>query len=229
MAEDNSNTTTAASFGQRVRDLKPSTAATAKKRRSSLIRRDRADFDFRLPRLPKAAWLSLVIVPAPFLVPFFWPGPHARSPSAFEAAAEARPAPFLSVVPVKAADTEMDAAIRRARAGLAGFLERMDDPAPGERGFALKVALPDEQGALEHIWTTNVTRAGAKFQARVANAPVAVRGIKAGSVIEFEEAQVSDWMFRRDGRIVGNETIYPLLKSMPAAQAAQYRAMLAAK
>ena len=34
---------------------------------------------------------------------------------------------------------------------------------------------------------------------------------------EFREADISDWMFTRNGKIVGGETIKPLLKAMPKA------------
>ena len=38
-----------------------------------------------------------------------------------------------------------------------------------------------------------------------------------GELAEFTEADISDWMFMRNGKIVGGETIRPLLKSMPKA------------
>ena len=36
---------------------------------------------------------------------------------------------------------------------------------------------------------------------------------------EFTEADISDWMLMRNGKIIGGETIWPLLKSMPKADA----------
>lgn len=225
---DTTNSTTAASaaFGQRTRDLRRATSV-AQKKRSSLIKRDQGGFELRWPAWSKPAWLALAIVPAPFLVPFLWPDAPGGFNSSLEAAAAPRAAMFVSVVAVAAADAEMDAAIARARSGLTAFLDKAEEPAGDERGFALKVALPTRAGTLEHIWTANIQRVGAKFQGQVVNAPIDVEGIKAGSTIEFEELQISDWMFRRGGKIVGNETMRPLLKSMPEAQAARYRAMLA--
>jgi uncharacterized protein YegJ (DUF2314 family) len=38
---------------------------------------------------------------------------------------------------------------------------------------------------------------------------------------------MSDWMFMRDGKMHGNYTMRPLLKTMPAEQAAKLRSMLA--
>jgi uncharacterized protein YegJ (DUF2314 family) len=42
----------------------------------------------------------------------------------------------------------------------------------------------------------------------------------------FKEADISDWMFMRNGKIVGGETIRPLLKSLPKANADALRAKL---
>ncbi len=50
--------------------------------------------------------------------------------------------------------------------------------------------------------------------------------VEAGERYSFKEADISDWMFMRNGKIVGNETMRPLLKRMPKAEAARYRAML---
>ena len=49
---------------------------------------------------------------------------------------------------------------------------------------------------------------------------------KAGDVTEFREADISDWMFTRNGKIVGGETIRPLLKAMPKADADALRARM---
>ena len=45
-------------------------------------------------------------------------------------------------------------------------------------------------------------------------------------MVEFKEADISDWMFMRNGKIVGGETIRPLLKAMPKADADALRARM---
>ena len=50
--------------------------------------------------------------------------------------------------------------------------------------------------------------------------------MRAGQRIEVADSQISDWMYLRNGKIVGNYTMRPLLKRMPAQDAARYRAML---
>jgi uncharacterized protein YegJ (DUF2314 family) len=61
--------------------------------------------------------------------------------------------------------------------------------------------------------------ADGRYSGRFANAPRDLPGKKAGEVALFKEADISDWMFTRNGKIVGGETIKPLLKGMPKADA----------
>jgi uncharacterized protein YegJ (DUF2314 family) len=68
--------------------------------------------------------------------------------------------------------------------------------------------------------------------ATVKNAPILAsrslqRGVQRGQRIEVNERQISDWMYLRAGKIVGNYTMRPLLQRMPPEEVARYRAMLA--
>ncbi len=62
----------------------------------------------------------------------------------------------------------------------------------------------------------------------VNNDPNDVTTVKLGQRIDFPIEQITDWMFLREGKIVGNATLRVLLKYMAKEQADQYRAMLAA-
>ena len=68
--------------------------------------------------------------------------------------------------------------------------------------------------------------ADGRYSGRFANAPRDLPGKKAGEVALFSEADISDWMFTRNGKIVGGETIKPLLKSLPKADADALRARM---
>ena len=77
------------------------------------------------------------------------------------------------------------------------------------------------------IWMAEVKRLpGGRYSGRFANQPRDLPGRKAGEVALFGEADISDWMFMRNGKIVGGETIRPLLKSLPKADADALRARL---
>jgi uncharacterized protein YegJ (DUF2314 family) len=124
-------------------------------------------------------------------------------------------------------DPEMAAAIAKARTQLPVFWKALEKPGAGEDRFALKVAIKD--GAdVEHFWLIDVAREGDKYVGTINNQPEIVNNVSAGERYTFADADISDWMFMRNDKIVGNETMRPLLKRLPKAQADEYRAMYAA-
>jgi uncharacterized protein YegJ (DUF2314 family) len=131
-----------------------------------------------------------------------------------------------SYIKVPNQDAEMEEAKAQARATLPQFWDKLANPGAGEEGFALKVALPYGGNSTEHIWTKDVERKDGKTTGVINNVPRDVKGIRVGQRIDIAEAQISDWMFMRNGKMVGNYTLRPLLKRMPPKDAARYRAML---
>jgi uncharacterized protein YegJ (DUF2314 family) len=137
------------------------------------------------------------------------------------------------VIDVSSANAEMNAAIAKGRATLPTFWASYDAPKPSETGHSLKVRFPNPRTNGEHIWIAEVKRiadvkriAEGRYSGRFANAPRDLPGKKAGDMAEFKEADISDWMFTRNGKIVGGETIKPLLKAMPKADADALRARM---
>ena len=123
-------------------------------------------------------------------------------------------------------DAEMEEAKANARATLSHFWDKLAGPGTGEEGFALKVALPYGENNTEHIWSKDVERRNGKISVVINNVPRDVKTVRAGQRIEVADSQISDWMYLRNGKIVGNYTMRPLLKRMPPQDAARYRAML---
>jgi uncharacterized protein YegJ (DUF2314 family) len=140
-------------------------------------------------------------------------------------AASAQNRPGFTHVPSD--DPEMIAAQAKARATLAEFWSKLERPGPGESDFALKVGLPVNATAQEHIWVANIQRGGGKIFGRISNEPVDLKTVKRGQRIEIVEDQISDWTYLRDGKIVGNFTVRPILNRLPPQEAERYRAMLA--
>ena len=132
-----------------------------------------------------------------------------------------------SFITVPKIDEEMVLAKAKARETLPLFWAKFANPAPNENGFVLKVALPHGNGSTEHIWTRNVEMKDGKIFATINNVPRHVKNVRLGDRIEVKEEQISDWLYLRDGKIVGNYTLKPVLKRMPPADAAKYRATLA--
>jgi uncharacterized protein YegJ (DUF2314 family) len=122
-------------------------------------------------------------------------------------------------------DEEMNAAIAKARSTLPIYWKTFDNPAKGERGFSLKVRVTDESG-IEHFWVGSLERKNGKVFGTIDNEPNTVKSVKFGQRIEVPEADITDWMFLRGDKIVGNYTVRPLLKSMPKEKADKVRAAL---
>ncbi len=130
------------------------------------------------------------------------------------------------VVSVGADDAEMTAAIARARAELPSFWQKFDHPDHGESGFALKLKITDSHGT-DHFWLIDLERKDGKILGTINNAPDTVTTVKLGDRIPVPEADISDWLYMRDGKMYGNYTLRPLFKSMPPEEVAKMKKMLA--
>jgi uncharacterized protein YegJ (DUF2314 family) len=150
----------------------------------------------------------------------------AVTPPAAEKPAAAVPpsAPKDGVISVLSEDKEMNAAIEKARGSVGEFWKSYDGPAANETDHALKVAIAGN-GTTEHFWLTRIRREGDKFSGVISNRPQSVTSVKLGQRYEFTAEMVSDWTFKRNGKLVGNETMRALLPRMPEEQAAVYRQM----
>lgn len=132
-----------------------------------------------------------------------------------------------AIVDVATGNPEMVAAITKARATLPAFWAAYEAPKSNEDGHALKVRFPTRGTNGEHIWMAEVKKLpDGRYSGRFANQPRDLPGKRAGDLVEFTAADISDWMFLRNGKIVGGETIRPMLKLMPRADADALRARL---
>jgi uncharacterized protein YegJ (DUF2314 family) len=129
-------------------------------------------------------------------------------------------------VSVAADDPEMLAAIAKARETLPQFWTAFDKREKGEGGFSLKVKISDKSGS-EHFWATEIQRRDGKILGTINNDPNIVSTVKLGDRIEIPEGDISDWLYMREGKMVGNETLKPLLKTMPASEAGRLKSMMA--
>lgn len=129
-------------------------------------------------------------------------------------------------ISVPSDDPAMDAAIAKARDTLPQFWQAFQARSRGDDGFALKVRIDDEFGT-EYFWVINIERRDGTITGEINNDPGVVRSVKLGERIEVPERDISDWLFMRRGKMVGNETLRPLLKLMPEAEAERLKSMLA--
>ena len=131
------------------------------------------------------------------------------------------------IVDVPNSDAEMNAAMAKARASLATFWASYEAHKPNETSHSLKVRFATGGTNGEHIWIADVKKKpGGTYAGRLANEPRDLPSKHEGDAVEFKDADISDWMFMRGGKIVGGETIKPLLKSMTKREADAYRALM---
>jgi uncharacterized protein YegJ (DUF2314 family) len=78
----------------------------------------------------------------------------------------------------------------------------------------------------EHFWLVEIQRAGGRYSGIINNEPVYAKQVKAGQRYEFGDAEISDWLFMRNGKMVGNETMRPVLKQLPKEEADEYRQIM---
>ena len=105
-----------------------------------------------------------------------------------------------------------------ARNTLNVFFRHLNTPDAGERNFSVKYALPVDGGGdvdVEQIWIGNIGFRDGGFYGTVASTPVYLTSLGRGDRVGFSAEAVTDWMFTRNGRIVGGYSIRYLLERIP--------------
>jgi len=119
---------------------------------------------------------------------------------------------------------EMEQAIETARSKVDVFLAELASPTGTDH--AVKAAVEDD-GQTEHFWLTGVVYKNGAFTGRISNQPGVINSVAFGQLWTVSKEEVSDWKFMKDGKIHGNYTMRPLLKTLSKEEAARYRKMLA--
>jgi uncharacterized protein YegJ (DUF2314 family) len=135
-------------------------------------------------------------------------------------------APRDEVILFDADDPAMNAAIKKARNALPDFWKMFAAPGPDISDFALKLGISDGK-MVEHFWCADIQGDAGKAKCAIANEPQNVFTVSNGQTIDVDAAIISDWMYRKNGKIVGGHTIRVMITRMGPEEAAQTRAMLA--
>jgi uncharacterized protein YegJ (DUF2314 family) len=123
-------------------------------------------------------------------------------------------------------DPAMQEATRTAQQTLPFFWRQMQNPDENESMFSVKVRLEDGDLA-EHFWLAEVEPVGDMVRGKLDNVPNIVRNYKDGQEVTVPNTEISDWMFMRDEKIVGNFTLRTQLNKFPEEKQAEMSAMLA--
>ena len=144
---------------------------------------------------------------------------HSKSPNQSKEAAS-------SDQSIQEEDPELYKAKQKARASLEKFWLALENVKEGEDSFMIKVRIQDPYGA-EDFWCGKIQKSAEEIRCTIANEPKEVQSVSFGQSIVVEQAQIVDWMFRRNGYIHGNFTMRVLIERMPPEKADYYRSMLA--
>ena len=115
-------------------------------------------------------------------------------------------------------DPVLDEIALEARAAISDFIRHMRNPQKGEEQFRIKYPFPADSGSgidKEYIWLSGITFKNGRYYGCVANRPYYISGIKEGSEAAFSMDDIADWMYLRNGKIVGGRSIKYLIEKIP--------------
>jgi uncharacterized protein YegJ (DUF2314 family) len=118
-------------------------------------------------------------------------------------------------------DVQIDQATRHARRTVPEFVQALQHPLPGDRDFAVK-KLFIKDGKAEHIWLTDVHFVGNRFVGLVDNKPLYIPGLQLGDKVSVNPDEISDWLYVRNGQLVGGYTVRVLLTELSPADKAAF-------
>ncbi len=123
---------------------------------------------------------------------------------------------------VRSDDPQMLAAINKARDSLRQFCDALAHPKPNQKSFVLKVAF-QRGDEVEHIWVADLNLSGKNPQGVIADEP-RMKGLRFMQQVSFDPADITDWMYIEDGRLVGGYTTRLLRERMSAEERKQFDA-----
>ncbi|MBW8865182.1 MAG: DUF2314 domain-containing protein [Verrucomicrobia bacterium] len=122
-------------------------------------------------------------------------------------------------------DADMNAAIAKARSTLPQFWQVFEHPDHGESDFCLKVKITDKN-EVEHFWAADIERTNNIIKSTISNDPEFVHNVKNGDRITIPEADISDWLYMKDKKMVGNYTLRAMFKEMKPDEVEKYKKMM---
>ena len=127
------------------------------------------------------------------------------------------------VAVVDAEDAEMNAAILQAQQTTKSFLQILVAPMPNQTDFSVKRPYPAKGSSdKEHIWISHLSFDGNLLHGTIENDPVGIEHLQLGDPVSFPPAELSDWMYLEDGKIVGGYTTRVSYNHMTAAEKADF-------
>jgi uncharacterized protein YegJ (DUF2314 family) len=102
-------------------------------------------------------------------------------------------------------DKQMDRAVENAQRTLGFFMAALHATHTGDTLFEIKKGFIDGD-KVEHLWMKRVTYDGKNFHGEIDNRPRDVNNVHLGQRVTVAPEAVSDWMFLKDGKLIGGYT-----------------------
>jgi uncharacterized protein YegJ (DUF2314 family) len=126
--------------------------------------------------------------------------------------------PGESTVIAAQADTGILRIADEAQSGLSVFFRQLARAQAGESNFSVKYPFAADEGGgvgTEHIWLTGIHFKDGRYYGKLAGTPVHLSGLRRGDTVTFIADDITDWMYVKDGKIVGGFSIKYLLEKIP--------------
>ena len=102
-------------------------------------------------------------------------------------------------------DKQMDRAVENAQRTLGFFMAALRAKKNGDTEFEIKKGFIDGD-KVEHLWIKRVTYDGKNFRGQIDNRPNEVSNVHLGERVTVAPQDVTDWMFLKDGKLIGGYT-----------------------
>ncbi len=127
------------------------------------------------------------------------------------------------VYTIESDDKEMNRAVQQAKDTYADFLAALNQQDSSNKSFAVKMRFAYDEASAEHLWLADLHKKAGKLFGVVDSDPYNVTWIKWGDTLEIKKDSLSDWMYLRNGKMVGGYTTIALYHKMSEKEKKEFR------
>ena len=105
-----------------------------------------------------------------------------------------------------------------ARETMPDFFRHLFRAAREEAKFCVKYPFKTDSGSgfsMEQLWLSDIRFKNGVYYGVLITSPLYIAGMKKGSEVIFSADEITDWMYTRNGKIVGGRSIKYLLEQIP--------------
>jgi uncharacterized protein YegJ (DUF2314 family) len=127
--------------------------------------------------------------------------------------------PPAETIQLDRTDAELQRIAENARSTLPSFFRHLARPGADVHSFCIKYPFISDDGAVsEQLWLTGIRFKNGAYFGTLANAPQRLNKMKKGDTVSFSTDLITDWMYVREGKIIGGYSIKYLLEKTPEEQ-----------